>query len=170
MSKLPPLSELLPQFEPNSSCSALALPELPALPNDLSSCVPAPAEKNNSSKNTPKPGSGEPVWSAKNPFRYLHLLKPGAHAVYPWWKLRRQAREGRPIVPSLNFDESNENDPYVCFRRREVKSARKTRKTDTLQLEKLVRLEVEMRQAASLFFMIAQRERLKELSGKQAKA
>lgn len=170
MSKLPPLSELLPQFEPNSSCSALALPELPALPNDLSSCVPAPAEKNNSSKNTPKPGSGEPVWSAKNPFRYLHLLKPGAHAVYPWWKLRRQAREGRPIVPSLNFDESNENDPYVCFRRREVKSARKTRKTDTLQLEKLVRLEVEMRQAASLFFMIAQRERLKELSVKQAKA
>lgn len=169
MSKLPPLSELLPQFEPNSSCSALALPELPASPSDLSACVPAIAGKTITNKNTPKPGSGEPKWSARNPFRHLYLLKPGAHAVYSWWKLRRQAREGRPIVPSLNFDESNESDPYVCFRRREVKSARKTRKTDTLQLEKLVRLEVELRQATSLFFMVAQRERLKELNVEQAK-
>lgn len=169
MSKLPPLSELLPQFESTSSCSALALPELPASPNDLSSCVFAVAEKCISNKYTTSPGSGEPKWSAKNPFRHLYLLKPGAHAVYSWWKLRRQAREGRPIVPSLNFDESNENDPYVCFRRREVKSARKTRKTDTLQLEKLVRLEAELRQATSLFFMIAQRERLKELNVEQAK-
>ena len=172
LSKLPPLSELLPQFEPDSLCSTLALPELPVQPNDLSiitSNLTSKPHNYNKPSPTVNMSSQELKWSAENPFRHLFLLKPCAYAVYDWWKLRRQAREGRPIVPSLNSDESNENDPYVCFRRREVKSARKTRKTDTLQLEKLVRLESELGQAKSLFFMVAQRERLKEREISEAK-
>lgn len=170
MSKLPSLSELLPQFEQNSSCSALALPELPSRLNDLSEYITGAKTKNANCKNAQGDESEDLRWSAKNPFRHLFLLKPCAHAIYSWWKLRRQAREGKQIVPVLNADESNENDPYVCFRRREVKVARKTRKTDTLQLEKLVRLESELRQATALCFMVTQRERMKEHSVGQAKA
>lgn len=165
MSKLPILSDLLPEFNSNSAASSLALPELPPLASDaLVHAASGPLRQMNgkSVKNGKKVDTCAEKWTASNPFKNLPALKPCAQAVYPWWKLRRQAREGKPIVPQLNFDESNENDPYVCFRRREVKSARKTRKTDTLQLEKLVRLESELKQATQLFLMVAQRERVKE--------
>lgn len=170
MSKMPSLNDLLNEFDEDSATSALALPELPKMDVSIAQVVNGtlnksiPFKKTDHLINAVKNNSQEQKlqWSVKNPFRHLFLLKPCACAIYPWWKLRREAREGKQIVPQLNFDESNENDPYVCFRRREVKSARKTRKTDTLQLEKLVRLEVEMRQATSLLLMVAQRERLKE--------
>ncbi|WFD19015.1 Enhancer of polycomb-like protein 1 [Malassezia caprae] len=170
MSKMPTLDELLHEFDEKSATSALALPELPATDVSITQLVNGTSNKTTNAKNSAhatnadkgKAQERQLQWSVKNPFRHLFLLKSCACAIYPWWKLRREAREGKQIVPQLNFDESNENDPYVCFRRREVKSARKTRKTDTLQLEKLVRLESEMRQATSLLLMVAQRERLKE--------
>ena len=65
-----------------------------------------------------------------NPYKNLADLKNLAGIVYPHWKSRREDREGRTVSPYLNFDETNDNDPYVCFRRREVKQIRKTRKTD----------------------------------------
>lgn len=158
--KAPTLDDLLQEFEESSATSALALPELPPYsadePNPL---LTKPAKKSDS---LAKPGVSDMEWSPSNPYRHLPVLKPCARVVYPWWYLRRQARDGKAIVPYLNFDESNESDPYVCFRRREVKVARKTRKTDTLQLEKLVRLQSEMMQATQLFMMVAQREQLKE--------
>lgn len=168
MSKMPTLDDLLLEFDEKSATSAMALPELPTMDVSITQVVNGTLNKSSTIKNSAHATNAEKVqehdlqWSVKNPFRHLFLLKPCACAIYPWWKLRREAREGKQIVPQLNFDESNENDPYVCFRRREVKSARKTRKTDTLQLEKLVRLESEMRQATSLLLMVAQRERLKE--------
>lgn len=174
ISKLPPLSDLLPEFESNSASSKLALPELPESPMEIPvNGADVDAGNKASSKVQSKSqdqAQSNLTWSASNPFRNLSVLKPCAYAVYPWWKLRRQAREGKGIVPLLNFDESNDNDPYVCFRRREVKSARKTRKTDNLQLEKLVRLESELKQATTLFLMIAQRERIKNQQITKARA
>lgn len=167
--KVPTLSDLLPEFDETAAAAALAKPELspygaesPA--TDSKSATGKATSKNTSNDN----GDADKKWSAENPFRKLSLLKPCARVIYPWWRLRRQARDGKPIVPFLNFDESNDSDPYVCFRRREVKTARKTRKTDTLQLEKLVRLKSELMQATKLFHMVAQREQLKEQQVKQA--
>lgn len=170
MSKMPTLEDLLREFDENSATSAMALPELPKMDVNIATLVNGSSNKSVNSKSSTHASNAEKgksseedlQWSVQNPFRHLFLLKPCARAIYPWWKLRREAREGKQIVPQLNFDESNENDPYVCFRRREVKSARKTRKTDNLQLEKLVRLESEMRQATALMLMVAQRERFKE--------
>ena len=85
LSKLPPLSELLPQFEPDSMCSALALPELPLQPNDLSIITSNSTSKpHNHNKTSPNVNisSQELKWSSKNPFRHLFLLKPCAYAVY----------------------------------------------------------------------------------------
>ncbi|WFD22610.1 Enhancer of polycomb-like protein 1 [Malassezia equina] len=170
MSKMPTLDDLLREFDEKSATSAMALPELPKMDASIAALVSGSSNKSANSKSSThvsnaekgKSSEEELQWFVQNPFRHLFLLKPCARAIYPWWKLRREAREGKQIVPQLNFDESNENDPYVCFRRREVKSARKTRKTDNLQLEKLVRLESEMRQATALMLMVAQRERFKE--------
>lgn len=178
MSKIPTLNDLLPEFDENSATSSLALPELPSLDAPLTQIINGTSHGSSAGNNSGPVSHAQKEktqkealqWSVQNPFRHLFLLKPCAHAIYPWWKLRRQAREGKPIVPQLNFDESNENDPYVCFRRREVKSARKTRKTDTLQLEKLVRLESEMKQATALMLMVAQRERIKEQQVSRARS
>lgn len=171
-SKVPTLEDLLPEFDESSGTAALALPELPPYHADtmvLDTKPPGGKLLSKSNGNLKKGDAEEKKWSAANPFRNLSLLKPCARVIYPWWRLRRQARDGKAIVPYLNFDESNESDPYVCFRRREVKTARKTRKTDTLQLEKLVRLRSELMQATKLFQMVAQREQIKEDQVKQAR-
>ncbi|KAG8946440.1 Enhancer of polycomb-like protein 1 [Tulasnella sp. 419] len=49
-----------------------------------------------------------------------------ARAIYPHWRDRKVDRAGHRIIPQLNYDESNEGDPYVCFRHRELKPVRKT--------------------------------------------
>jgi enhancer of polycomb-like protein len=51
--------------------------------------------------------------------------------------------------------------PYVCFRRREVKVARKTRRTDTQTIEKLVRLKSDLSSAQELLLKVLERERCK---------
>ncbi|WFC99168.1 Enhancer of polycomb-like protein 1 [Malassezia yamatoensis] len=173
--KVPTLEKLLSEFEDHSRTAQLAKPELPpySTPKFEGNAKSASATGKNSAKGSQpcsSQSSTEKQWTVENPFRNLSLLQPHARIVYPWWRLRRQARDGKPIVPSLNFDESNDSDPYVCFRRREAKVARKTRKTDTQQLEKLVRLRSEMMQAKQMFQMIAQREQLKEQQVKQAHA
>lgn len=171
--KVPTLDDLLPELDETSAAAELALPELPpyrARPTDALDGKPVNGKLAPKGTAAKKGDAAAPVWSAANPFRHLSLLKPCARVIYPWWRLRRQARDGKPIVPSLNFDESNDSDPYVCFRRREVKTARKTRKTDTLQLEKLVRLRSELMQATRLFEMVAQREQLKEEQVREAHA
>lgn len=52
--------------------------------------------------------------------------------------------------------------PYVCFRRREVKLARKTRRTDTQTIEKLVRLKSDLSSAQELLLKVLERERCKK--------
>lgn len=61
----------------------------------------------------------------------------------------------------LQYDESNENNPYVCFRRRDIKTARKTRRSDQQNLERLVRLRNDLYAAHALLVKVQERERVK---------
>ncbi|PWN24763.1 hypothetical protein BDZ90DRAFT_262981 [Jaminaea rosea] len=152
---LPSLDDLLGAFDPKSFLSAQALPELPTLPWETDDAAAS---------------SSSLKWSKLNPWHNLAALKPIASLVYPWWKERREDTSGKAIVPLLNFDESNDSDPYVCFRRREVKLTRKTRKTDVLHLEKLIRLKSEMDRATAMLEGLAQREKTKRASVAQDRA
>ncbi|SCV67942.1 BQ2448_63 [Microbotryum intermedium] len=88
-------------------------------------------------------------------------LEPLARPIYPHWKHRRLARNGKAIIPQLDYDESNENNPYVCFRRRELKSSRKTRRSDAQNIERLTRLRNDLFAAHALMLKVRERERLK---------
>jgi hypothetical protein len=75
-------------------------------------------------------------------------------------------RKGASIVPDLKMDEAlrDDNDPYVCFRRRETKPVRKTRRTDQQSMEKLRKLRAELETARSLLEMVTRREKLRKES------
>lgn len=56
-----------------------------------------------------------------------------AKDIYLHWKQARLVQNNRPLMPSLKFEtnqETDDADPYVCFRRREVRQVRKTRGRD----------------------------------------
>lgn len=88
--------------------------------------------------------------------------------IYPHWKNRRLERGGKPIFPTLKFEDQNasekenDNDPYVCFRRREVRQVRKTRRADQQSSERLRKLQAEMEAARRLVAMVVKREELRK--------
>ena len=64
-----------------------------------------------------------------------------AKFIYEHWKARRTATGNRPIAAQLKGEtgaETDEADPYVCFRRREARQVRKTRNRDAHSAEKLL--------------------------------
>jgi enhancer of polycomb-like protein len=84
-----------------------------------------------------------------------------AQDIYEHWKERRLATENHPLMPSLKFErnvDTDDADPYVCFRRREVRQARKTRGRDAQIVEKLKRLRIELEHARELMHLTKQRE------------
>lgn len=54
--------------------------------------------------------------------------------------------------------DTDDSDPYVCFRRRELRQARKTRGRDAQSSEKLKRLRKELEDARHLLSLVRQRE------------
>ncbi|KAG0075146.1 Enhancer of polycomb-like protein 1 [Podila epicladia] len=96
----------------------------------------------------------------------LSGVKSFAPFLYPWWSERRTKRGGKVITPQLKFEEvmRNETDPYLCFRRRESKPVRKTRRTDQQSIEKLRKLRMEMESARSLHEMVSRREKVRRES------
>ncbi len=87
-----------------------------------------------------------------------------AKEIYEYWKSRRQALNNQPLHPTLKFEkhqESDEADPYVCFRRREVRQTRKTRARDVQSAEKLKRLRKELEEGRQLVLAAHSRELLK---------
>lgn len=85
-------------------------------------------------------------------------------SVFTHWQARRREREGRPIIPPLQYEDTQkgEIDPYVCFRRRETKPVRKTRRTDQQSLERLRKLRSEMEMARNLLEMVLRREKIRK--------
>ncbi|KAB5550995.1 EPL1-like protein [Coniochaeta sp. 2T2.1] len=92
-------------------------------------------------------------------------VMPHAKELYEYWKSRRQALSNRPLQPSLKFErhqDSDELDPYVCFRRREVRLTRKTRARDVQSADKLKRLRRELEDGRQLIIASYEREMLKK--------
>ncbi|KAK4104835.1 EPL1-like protein [Parathielavia hyrcaniae] len=91
-------------------------------------------------------------------------IMPHTKDVYEYWKSRRQALSNQPLHPTLKFEkhqDSDEADPYVCFRRREVRQTRKTRARDVQSAEKLKRLRKELEEGRQLVLAAHNRELLK---------
>ncbi|KAI9768438.1 MAG: Enhancer of polycomb-like protein 1 [Geoglossum simile] len=85
--------------------------------------------------------------------------------VYQHWKTERIKRGNKQLTPSLKFEtgqEKDDSDPYVCFRRREVRAVRKTRGRDAQSAEKLRKLRKELELARHGLAMVKQREMLKK--------
>ncbi|EAU32385.1 conserved hypothetical protein [Aspergillus terreus NIH2624] len=88
-------------------------------------------------------------------------VKRFAKDVYEHWKSRRITTGNRSLMPSLKFEtgqDTDDSDPYVCFRRREVRQIRKTRGRDAQSAEKLRRLRKELEDARQLVALVRQRE------------
>ncbi|KAB2576539.1 Enhancer of polycomb-like protein [Lasiodiplodia theobromae] len=84
-----------------------------------------------------------------------------AKDIYDYWKQQRLKRGNHSLMPMLKFEtnlETDDSDPYVCFRRREVRQARKTRGRDAQVTEKLKKLRHELEQARELMYFVKQRE------------
>ncbi|KAI5803217.1 enhancer of polycomb-like-domain-containing protein [Geopyxis carbonaria] len=93
-------------------------------------------------------------------------LKNIAKLLYSHWKEQKIARGGRALIPVLKkFEQGNEKDdgdPYVCFRRREVRQVRKTRRTDAQSSDKLKRIRQELETARGLVKDVLQRETMRK--------
>lgn len=83
--------------------------------------------------------------------------------IYTHWMLRK---DSKPIMPTVklrlldNNSDADDADPYVCFRRREVRQTRKTRGRDAQIVEKLKKLRLELEQSRVLVQLVNQREQL----------
>jgi len=91
-------------------------------------------------------------------------VMPHAKDIYEHWKARRQLSSNRPLHATLKFEmhqESDDMDPYVCFRRREVRQTRKTRARDVQSADKLKRLRKELEEGRQLVLASHNRELLK---------
>ncbi|KAL1304480.1 hypothetical protein AAFC00_003470 [Neodothiora populina] len=88
-----------------------------------------------------------------------------AKDVYSHWQTRKAQKGNRSLLAPLKFEtgqETDDADAYVCFRRREVRQARKTRGRDAQVAEKLKKLRRELEEARQLVMAVNQRERLKK--------
>lgn len=122
----------------------------------------------------PSLASIEPVFKTTPPASYFpsferplglpasSSLVKMASRIYPHWKSRKEQRKGKSIIPQLNFDEANESDPYLCFRRRDLKVQRKTRIKDTTPVNRLEQVQTELTQATFLVNMVLLREKEKQ--------
>ncbi|KUI57899.1 Enhancer of polycomb-like protein 1 [Cytospora mali] len=84
-----------------------------------------------------------------------------AKEIYGHWKNRRLALGNGPLHATLKFEthqDSDDMDPYVCFRRREVRQTRKTRARDVQSADKLKRLRRELEDGRQLILLSHERE------------
>ncbi|ODV84364.1 hypothetical protein CANARDRAFT_24135 [[Candida] arabinofermentans NRRL YB-2248] len=99
--------------------------------------------------------------NGKQPRPLATLFKLFGQKIYNHWRQRRIKRLGEPVFPTVKLEDpsqKDDNDPYVCFRRREFRQARKTRRTDTQGAERLQLFYKDLKHARSLLFMVAERE------------
>nr|KAJ3421685.1 Enhancer of polycomb-like protein 1 [Polyrhizophydium stewartii] len=82
-------------------------------------------------------------------------------AIYEHWKYRRYTVNMAPLIPRTKTEEMSlkpDTDPYVCFRRREVRVTRKARRGDTQAIERLRKLRDDLLKAKMILDLVAQRE------------
>ena len=89
-----------------------------------------------------------------------------AREIYEHWKSRRAERGDQRLMSQLKTpridangsQDADDNDPFVCFRRREFRQARKTRGRDAQVIEKLKRLRKELEDGRVLLDLVRKRE------------
>ncbi|KAI9677550.1 MAG: Enhancer of polycomb-like protein 1 [Caeruleum heppii] len=87
-----------------------------------------------------------------------------AKDIYDHWLNQRTKSGNKILMPGLRVrtldtgQDTDDADPYVCFRRREVRQVRKTRGRDAQSTEKLRRLRKEMEDTRQLLALVKQRE------------
>ncbi|KAJ2080782.1 Enhancer of polycomb-like protein 1 [Coemansia sp. RSA 988] len=93
-----------------------------------------------------------------------------AEQLFSHWKRRREQREFKTVSVALQMEDTSktEIDPYVCFRRREVRQGRKTRRADQRSLEQLRRLRINLAMAAQLLELCVERENSKRETVEEA--
>ena len=93
---------------------------------------------------------------------FVHSL---SRVLYEHWRTRRSTTGNRSLAPRLKFEtgqETDDIDPYVCFRRRELRQIRKTRNRDAQSAEKLRKLRMELETARALLLIVKRREQLRK--------
>lgn len=83
-----------------------------------------------------------------------------------YWSDKR-TRLSRPLLTYLRHEDLSAKigaDPYVCFRRREIKAPRKTRRTDAQCMEKLKKLHYDLCTTKALLDASLKRDRYKKES------
>ena len=91
-----------------------------------------------------------------------------AKDIYEYWSSQRAKSGNTALHPGLRIkllettNDADDNDPYVCFRRREVRQVRKTRGRDAQSVEKLRKLRKELEEARALVALVRQREVIKK--------
>ncbi|KAI9357065.1 enhancer of polycomb-like-domain-containing protein [Zopfochytrium polystomum] len=98
---------------------------------------------------------------------FLHYPESAFKMVFTHWQRRRYRRKpgGGPIMPTVKLDEigpNPESDPYICFRRREIRPVRKSKRPDTGSLDKLRRLRDDLCRVRTLLEYVAEREHAKK--------
>ncbi|GMM45884.1 Epl1 protein [Pichia kluyveri] len=103
--------------------------------------------------------------SGRDPRPIDQLIEKFGASIYEHWKNRRIERNGKPVFPTLKFEDPSQKDdsnPYTCFRRREFRQARKTRRTDTQSIHKLKVLYTDLKRAENLLLLVGERELKKQ--------
>jgi len=103
----------------------------------------------------------------KEPRTLEELIEKYGEEVYEHFKTRKIERGGKTVTPILKFTGEDDSDAYICFRQRQFRQQRKTRRADTQSSEKLVKLYLELKQTRELSLLVAQREK-KRLEALQA--
>ncbi|KAH3673573.1 hypothetical protein WICMUC_003680 [Wickerhamomyces mucosus] len=86
------------------------------------------------------------------------LLRLYGNEVYEFYKKRKILRNGKSVHPTLKFNGDDDSDAYACFRQRQFRQQRKTRRADTQSSEKLIKLYQELKATKELTFLVAERE------------
>lgn len=97
----------------------------------------------------------------KKPRQLKVLIELHGTSVYDHFKKRKIARAGNNITPILKFTGEDDNDAYICFRQRQFRQQRKTRRADVQSSEKLLKLFRELKATKDLNVLVAQRELLR---------
>ena len=90
--------------------------------------------------------------------------------LFNYWKSKRIRGNCLPLVATVKLEDSLKNpslsansfDPYVCFRRRELRTLRKTRRADVQSLEKLRQLKGQFMEVLAMLETVLERDLLKK--------
>ncbi|KAJ1329120.1 enhancer of polycomb-like protein [Microdochium nivale] len=101
------------------------------------------------------------------------VIQAHGQVTYEHWQAQKAKAGNKSLQPQLKFEthqERDDMDPYVCFRRREVRQTRKTRARDNQVADKLKKLRSELEDGRRLVQFALRREELKRDMLKQDRA